>query len=549
MLTYLYDTTLRDGTQGEGVNLSVEDKLKIAKRLDDFGMHYIEGGWPGSNPKDAEFFTRAKTLALKHAKLAAFGSTRKANGNAESDAQIKMLLDAQTPVITMVAKTSPLHVTHVLETTLEENLNMISDSVAYFKQHAKEVLHDAEHFFDGYKLDKAYALATLRAARDAGADWLVLCDTNGGTMPWEIEEIVREVIAEVGGLSNLLVGKTADDRRQTTIVDDRSSVVRRPSSPVKFAIHTHNDAGVGVANALAGVRAGCTQVQATIGGIGERVGNCDMLATLANLRLKLKDECISDDQLRGLTDLSRFVFETANLVPSIRHPYTGQAAFAHKGGIHVAAVLKLEESYQHIDPTLVGNEKRVLVSELSGRGNIAYKAKQFGLNPDSSEVKQALAQVKALENKGFFFEGADASLELLMRRNHSSYIKLFELVDFMVVVEHREGRGVLAEASVKLRVDDETEHTVAEGDGPVAALDMAMRKALLPHYPKLKKVRLIDFKVRIIDSDRATGATTRVTIDSTDGRRNWTTVGCSPNIVDASWQALADSMEYALMIA
>ncbi len=532
MMTYLYDTTLRDGTQGEGVNLSVEDKLKIAKRLDDFGMHYIEGGWPGSNPKDAEFFERAKTLGLKQARLAAFGSTRKANGTVETDSQIKMLLDAQTPVITMVAKTSTLHVTHVLETTLEENLKMISESVAYFKQHGKEVMHDAEHFFDGYKLDKAYALATLRAARDAGANWLVLCDTNGGTMPWEVEAIVSELIQELR-IENAELRKS-----------DPSD-----NSQFQIAIHTHNDAGVGVANALAAIRAGCTQVQATIGGIGERVGNCDMLATLANLRLKLHDDCVNDEQLRGLTDLSRFVFETANLVPSIRHPYIGQAAFAHKGGIHVAAVLKLEESYQHIDPTLVGNEKRVLVSELSGRSNIAYKAKQFGLNPEGGEVKQALAQVKELENRGFFFEGADASLELLMRRNHPSYLRLFELVDFMVVVEHREGRGVLAEASVKLRVDEETEHTVAEGDGPVAALDSAMRKALLPHYPKLKKVRLIDFKVRIIDSDRATGATTRVTIDSTDGRRTWTTVGCSPNIVDASWQALADSMEYALMVA
>ncbi len=543
MMTYLYDTTLRDGTQGEGVNLSVEDKLKLAKRLDDFGMHYIEGGWPGSNPKDAEFFARAKEIQFKHAKLAAFGSTRKANGNVETDPQIKMLLDAQTPVITMVAKTSVLHVTRVLETTLEENLKMISESVAFFKKHGKEVMHDAEHFFDGYKLDKEYSLATLRAARDAGADWLVLCDSNGGSMPWEIEAIVREVIAEVGDLSDLLVSKTEDGGRQTV-----TPVTRHPS-PVKFAIHTHNDAGVGVANALAAVRVGCTQVQATIGGIGERVGNCDMLATLANLKLKLKDDCVSEEQLRGLTELSHFVFETANLVPNIRHPYTGQAAFAHKGGIHVAAVLKLEESYQHIDPTLVGNEKRVLVSELSGRGNISFKAKQFGLNPEGNEVKLALAQVKELENRGFFFEGADASLELLMRRNQSGYLKLFELVDFMVVVEHREGRGVLAEASVKLRVDDEIEHTVAAGDGPVAALDLAMRKALLPHYPKLKKVRLIDFKVRIIDGDRATGATTRVTIDSTDGRRTWTTVGCSPNIVDASWQALADSMEYALMIA
>ena len=534
MMTYLYDTTLRDGTQGEGVNLSVEDKLRIAQRLDVFGMHYIEGGWPGSNPKDAEFFTRAKSISFKHAKLAAFGSTRKANSHAESDAQIKMLLDAATPVVTMVAKTSALHVTHVLETTLDENLNMISDSVAIFKVNGREVMHDAEHFFDGFKLNKDYALATLRAARDAGADWLILCDTNGGTMPWEVEEIVRLTIDHLR--------LTADP-----IVNGRGSETE--SSMVQLGIHTHNDSGVGVANALAAVRAGCTQVQATIGGIGERVGNCDMLATLANLRLKMGDTCVNDEQLRQLTDLSRYVFETANLTPDLRHPYVGQAAFAHKGGIHVAAVLKLEESYQHIDPTRVGNQKRVLVSELSGRGNIAYKAKEFGMNPDSAEVKQVLAQIKDMESRGFFFEGADATLELMLRRNQPNYVKLFELVDFMVVVENREGRGVLSEASVKIRVDDEVEHTVAEGDGPVAALDRAMRKALLPHYPKLKKMRLVDFKVRIIDSDKATDATTRVTIDSTDGKRAWTTVGCSPNIVDASWQALTDSMEYALLVA
>ncbi len=531
MLTYLYDCTLRDGTQGEGVNLSVDDKLKIAQKLDAFGMHYIEGGWPGSNPKDAEFFERAKSLNLKNAKLAAFGSTRRAGGKCETDPQIKMLEDAATPVVTMVAKTSALHVTHVLETTLEENLAMISDSVAHFKALGREVMHDAEHFFDGYKLNKDYALATLRAAKDAGADWLVLCDTNGGTMPWEVDEIVRETMRAL----------MEDGGRQT-------AQGRLPSS-VRFGIHTHNDSGVGVANALAAVRAGCAQVQATINGIGERVGNCDMVATLANLKIKLGDGCVSDDNLRGLTELSRYVFEIANLAPNIRHPYVGQAAFAHKGGIHVAAILKLEESYQHIDPARVGNQKRVLVSELSGRGNIAYKAKEFGMNPESAEVKQALQKVKEMENQGFFFENADASLELLLRRSQPNHPKLFELIDYMVVVENRDGRGVFAEGSVKLRVDDEIAHTVAEGDGPVNALDQAIRKALLPHYPKLKKMRLSDFKVRIIDGDHATAATTRVTIDSTDGRKSWTTVGSSPNIVEASWQALVDSMEYALLIA
>ncbi len=517
MKTALYDCTLRDGTQGEGVNLSVEDKLRIAQRLDEFGFHYIEGGWPGSNPKDAEFFERARGLTFANARLAAFGSTRKAGGRCEDDAQIRMLLEAGTPVVTMVAKTSPLHVTHVLETTLEENLRMIAESVAYCKAAGREVIHDAEHFFDGYKLDREYALATLRAASDAGADWLTLCDTNGGTMPWEIEAIVHDVATTLAG--------------------------------ARLGIHTHNDSGVGVANALAGVRAGCAQVQATINGIGERVGNCDMVATLANLRLKMGDECISDERLRGLTELSRYVFEVANLAHDIRHPYVGQSAFAHKGGIHVAAILKLEESYQHIDPARVGNQKRVLVSELSGRGNVAYKAKAFGLDADSAEVRQVLGQIKNMESRGFFFEGADATLELMLRRAQPNHLKVFELIDFMVVVESRAGRGMLSEASVKMKVDEEISHTVAEGDGPVHALDLAMRKALLPHYPKLRKMRLTDYKVRIIDSDHATGATTRVTIDSTDGRRSWTTVGCSSNIVDASWQALADSFEYALVVA
>lgn len=515
MNTALYDCTLRDGAQGEGVNLSVDDKLKIARRLDAFGMRYIEGGWPGSNPKDAEFFARAREIEFRNAKLAAFGSTRKAGGRCHDDAQIRMLLDAGTPVVTMVAKTSVLHVTRVLETTLDENLRMIGDSVAYCKAAGREVIHDAEHFFDGYKLDRDYALATLRAARDAGADWLVLCDTNGGTMPWEVDAIVREVAAALPG--------------------------------ARLGIHTHNDSGVGVANALAAVRAGCEQVQATINGIGERVGNCDMVATLANLRLKMGDDCVTDERLRGLTELSRFVFEVANLAHDIRHPYVGQAAFAHKGGIHVAAILKQEDSYQHIDPARVGNQKRVLVSELSGRGNVAYKARAFGLDVEGAEVKQVLQQIKDLESQGFFFEGADATLELMLRRAQAGHARPFELIDYMVVVENRDGRGTLSEASVKMRVDDEITHTVAEGDGPVHALDLAMRKALIPHYPSLRQMRLTDYKVRIIDSDRATGATTRVTIDSADGHRAWTTVGSSTNIVDASWRALADSFAYALL--
>ena len=534
MATELYDTTLRDGTQGEGINLSVEDKLRIARRLDEFGMRYIEGGWPGSNPKDAEFFTRAKDLALKHARLAAFGSTRKAKSRCEDDPQIKMLLDAETPVVTMVAKTSTLHVKHVLETTLDENLAMIRDSVTYFKSQGKEVMHDAEHYFDGFKLDKDYALATLRAARDAGADWLVLCETNGGTMPWEVAEIVRVTIAEL-----------TDDEGRTT----DGAAAGRPSS-VRFGIHTHNDAGVGVANALEAVRAGCTQVQGTINGYGERVGNCDLIPVIANLRLKMGDECVSDEQLRGLTDLSHYVAEMANQAPNIRAPYTGHAAFAHKGGIHVAAILKVEESYQHIDPRRVGNSKRVLVSELSGRGNIHYKAQEFGLDVGKEEARRVLQQIKDMESRGFYFEGAEASVELMLRRAQTGYRPPFELIDFLIVVENRQGRGLLAEANVKIRVrngGEEIAHTAAEGDGPVNAMDRALRKALLPHYPQLADVRLADYKVRIIDSDSATAATTRVTIDTRSGHRTWTTVGCSTNIVDASWQALADSIEYALV--
>ncbi len=530
MATALYDTTLRDGAQGEGINLSVEDKLRIARRLDEFGVHYIEGGWPGSNPKDAEFFARAKDLGLKNARLAAFGSTRKAGGQCESDAQINMLLDAETPVVTMVAKTSTLHVKHVLETTLDENLGMIRDSVAYFKARGKEVMHDAEHYFDGFKLDREYALATLRAARDAGADWLVLCDTNGGTMPWEVAEIVRATIDELQE-------------------SNQQSKIQNPESKIRFGIHTHNDAGVAVANALEAVRAGCTQAQGTINGYGERVGNCDLIPVIANLKLKMGDPCVSDAQLRRLTELSHYVAEMANQAPNIRAPYTGHAAFAHKGGIHVAAILKVEESYQHIDPARVGNSKRVLVSELSGRGNIQYKAREFGLDVGKEEARKVLQQIKELESRGFYFEGAEASVELMLRRAQKGYTPPFELIDFLVVVENRQRRGLLAEANVKVRVrngGEEIAHTAAEGDGPVNAMDRALRKALLPHYPQLAEVRLADYKVRILDSDSATAATTRVTIDTRCGSRTWTTVGCSTNIVDASWQALADSIEYAL---
>jgi 2-isopropylmalate synthase len=513
-MIYLYDTTLRDGSQREGVSLSVKDKLKIARRLDEMGFHYIEGGWPGSNPKDVEFFEQARSLSLQNATLSAFGSTRRANTRPEEDANLQALLAAETPAVALVGKSWDLHVSHVLKTTLDENLRMIGESVAFLKAQGREVIYDAEHFFDGYKADPDYALQTLRAAQEAGADCLVLCDTNGGCMPWGIEEtakLVRE---------------------------------RFPNTPL--GVHAHDDSGCAVANTLAAVRAGCVQVQGTINGYGERVGNADFCSLIPNLQLKMGLECLSGDKLARLTELSRFVSETANLGAETHRPYVGISAFAHKGGIHVSAIMKVVDSYQHIDPALVGNEKRVLISELSGRSNVVYKAQEFGLDPDKKEVKEALARIKELENQGFYFEGAEGSVELLLRRAQPGYVPPFELIDLLVIVEQRQGRGLISEATVKVRIGDEVVHTAAEGNGPVNALDKAMRKALLPHYPQLADVQLTDYKVRIIDSDSATAATTRVMIDTSNGHRDWSTVGSSTNIIDASWQALADSLEYGI---
>ncbi len=521
---YIYDTTLRDGAQAEGISFSLEDKVKIAQRLDDIGIPFIEGGWPGSNAKDADFFRRMQTIPLRQAQIAAFGSTRRAGMTCEADPQVAMLLDAATPVVTLVGKSSDLHVTHVLETTLDENLAMIGDTVAYLQGYGRRVFYDAEHYFDGFKANRKYALACVRAAQAAGAEYIILCDTNGGALPWEVEEV------------------TVETRRH---LQEAAAAQGIPSAAL--GIHTHNDGGVAVANALAGVRAGATQVQGTVNGIGERVGNCDLCATIANLQLKLDYRCLADDELRRLTELSRFVAETANVSHDTHQPYVGASAFAHKGGIHVAAVMKVEQSYQHIDPALVGNEKRVLVSELSGRGNLLYKAQEFGMDASKEEVKQVLAQVKELESRGFYFEGAEASVMLMLHRLRPTYRPPFELIDFMVVVEHRQGRGLLAEASVKVRVGDEVMHTAAEGNGPVNALDRALRKALLPHYPHLADVQLADYKVRILDSNAATGATTRVIIDTRNTHSSWSTVGSSTNIIDSSWQALADSMEYALL--
>jgi 2-isopropylmalate synthase len=415
-----------------------------------------------------------------------------------------------------VGKTWTLHVFDVLRTTLDENLRMIGDSVAYLKSHGKTVFYDAEHFFDGYKADPEYALETVRAAQEAGADVVVLCDTNGGSMPWEIEEIVREVARQVD---------------------------------VPLGIHTHDDGGVGVANSLAAVRAGVIQVQGTINGYGERVGNANLCAIIPDLKLKMGIDCVSDEQLRRLTEVSRFVSELANLPHNHRQPYVGASAFAHKGGIHVSAVMRNEHSYQHIDPALVGNEKRVLVSDLSGRGNILYKAGEFGLDGiDPNAAARVLSRIKELENEGFSFESAEASVEMMLRRARPDYKPPFELIDFMVVVEHREGRGLLAEATVKVRVGDQVMHTAAEGNGPVNALDTALRKALKPFYPQLEEFHLSDYKVRILDGRAGTAAKTRVLVDTTNGHQQWSTVGASTNIIEASWQALADSIEYGLTV-
>ncbi len=513
----LYDTTLRDGTQGEGISLSCTDKLKIAQKLDEFGIHYIEGGWPGSNPKDAEFFERQSELKLKHAKIAAFGSTRYKGRTCEEDANIQALVEANTPVVTLVGKSWDLHVHHVLETDDEENLEMIAESVAYFKARDKEVIYDAEHFFDGYKANPDYALLTLKAAASGGADCLVLCDTNGGTTPWEVEEISKRV------------AETFPEQQ--------------------IGIHAHNDCELGVANSLAGIRGGAAHVQGTVNGYGERVGNANLVSIIPDLQLKMGYQCVTPEQLSQLTALSRYVDELANQVPDIHQPFVGHSAFAHKGGIHVAAIRKIEESYQHMNPILIGNRKRTLVSELSGRSNILDKAEELGLDASRDDAKKVLEQIKHLENQGYSFEGAGASVDMMLRRARKDYQSPFTIIDFMVVTENRQGRGLFTEATVKVKVGDEIRHTVAEGNGPVNALNGALRKALHEDFPQLDNIHLRDYKVRILDTGSGTAAKTRVMIDFHEqgSGHSWTTVGAHTNIIEASWRALIDSMEYALL--
>lgn len=513
----LYDTTLRDGTQGEDINLSLTDKIRIAEKLDVFGVHYIEGGWPGSNPKDIAFFDEAKKKKWIHAKIAAFGSTRRAKVPVEKDEQVQLLLQAQTPVVTIYGKSWLLHVHEVLKTTPEENLAMIADTVRYLSNNKREVIFDAEHFFDGYKDNPVYALNAVLAAEKAGAEYAVLCDTNGGTLPSEVARIFSEV------------------KTQTTI---------------KLGIHTHNDSGLGVANALAAVEAGALQVQGTMNGYGERTGNCNMTTVIPNLVLKLQIPVIGKERLKHLSDLSLFIDEVANVRHDIRAPFVGRTAFAHKGGTHVNAVQKVVHSYEHITPESVGNSRRILVGELSGRSNILMKAAELGyqFDKDQGEVKKILSQIKHLESQGYEFEAAEGSLDVLIKKALGKYQKYFELMEYHVNVFKSAGLDALdCEGTVKILIKGEESLTAAEGDGPVNALDGALRKGLEKYYPSIRKISLMDYKVRILDGHKGTKARTRVFIESTDGEKIWGTVGVSDNIIDASWLALVDSIEYYLL--
>jgi 2-isopropylmalate synthase len=519
----LYDTTLRDGTQGENITLSLADKLRIARMLDEFGMPFIEGGWPGSNPKDIEFFAAARTMRWERAKLAAFGMTRHRSNKPGDDPNLRELVAAETPVVTIFGKSWLLHVTEVLGATAAENLDMIADSVGFVVDRGREAVYDAEHFFDGYMADRAYALDTLRAARQAGARTLVLCDTNGGTLTDELVRIIGDVCGTL-------------DREQG-------------APAITWGIHTHNDADLAVANSMAAVAAGVRHVQATINGYGERAGNANIVSILANLALKTPHQLVpaGGGDLAGLTELSRSIAEIANVTPNDYQPYVGRSAFAHKGGVHGAAVAKVERSYQHVDPTAVGNAGRLVVSELGGRANISIRAQQLGHQLEGVIDPRELSNlIKELEADGLAFEGAEASFELLIRRHSVDYVAPFRIVDYTCLIEQRDGRELLAEATVKVEVDGEILHTAADGNGPVHALDAALRKALRAFYPDLDEVHLVDYKVRILDGGAATAARTRVIIDSMDGARTWSTMGSDTNIIAASASALADSLEYAI---
>ena len=515
----VYDTTLRDGTQGEGVSFTVSAKMRVAEKLDQFGIDYVEGGWPGSNPRDMAFFEKARELELGHAKIAAFGSTRRADTPVEEDAQIKLLLDAATPVVTIFGKSWLLHVTDVIRTTPGENIAMIEDSVRYLKEQGKEVVYDAEHFFDGYLDDPDYAISTLEAAERAGADFLVLCETNGGRLVPQVAKITETVVGHF--------------------------------PEAKVGVHCHNDVGVGVAVTLAGVEAGAVMVQGTMNGYGERNGNANLTTIIPNLALKMDKALNCGPNLAKLRDLSLFVDDATNLRPDIRAPYVGSASFAHKGGVHADAASKSDRSYEHVEPALVGNRTRVLVSDMSGRSSIMMKAKEMGVDVESRspEMKAFLEELKKLEFRGYEYEASDASFDLLLRRFLQGAKRPFEVISYHVGIAREEASGEsTSEATVKLRVGEETHHTVAEGNGPVSALDHALRKALEKDFPRISEVRLVDFKVLILESNLGTDAITRVRVESTDGERTWGTMGVSDNVIEASWEALVDSVEYKLSL-
>jgi len=514
----IYDTTLRDGAQGEGVHFSLSDKLRLAERLASYGLHYVEGGWPGSNDKDRDFFIEAGKLRWGSCKLAAFGSTRRPNTETSNDSQVRLLLEAETPVVTIFGKSWLLHVEKVLRTTSTENLRMISDTIALLKKEGREAIYDAEHFFDGYSADSDYALRTLEAAAEAGADFLVLCDTNGGRLPSEIATIVR--------------------------------TVRTRFPKTKVGIHTHNDCGLGVANAVAAVQEGALQIQGTMNGYGERTGNCNLTTLLPLLELKLGKKVLPEGNLAQLFELSTFVDELANLHHDPRAPFVGRTAFAHKGGMHVNAVNKIAASFEHIDPTSVGNHQRILVGELSGGANVMMKARELGIAVEekSTQTRAILAKIKKLEKDGYEFEAADASFELLVRRSLQKIPPPFQIESYKVeVVRARPTARETSRATITVRVGKKLCKTSAQGDGPVNALDAALRKALLPSFPALRKIKLIDYKVRIVSSRGGTAARIRVLVESSDGIREWGTVGVSTNILEASALALTDSLSYFLL--
>ena len=514
----IYDTTLRDGAQSEGISFSVDDKLKIAKRLDEAGVDYIEGGWPGSNPKDEEFFQAIKAVPITHAKIAAFGSTRRANVRPEDDTNLQGLLNSGTPVVTIFGKSWDLHVTDALRVTLEQNLEMIYDSVEFLKKHGKEVIYDAEHFFDGFRANKEYSLQTLKAGASAGADCIVLCDTNGGSLPSDIAAVIDAVRAE---------------------------------TDMPLGIHAHNDSDMAVANSVMAVEKRVLHVQGTVNGYGERCGNADLCSVIPILQLKMQKECVSAESLAEMASLSQYVNEVANVVPNDRQPFVGRSAFAHKAGIHVDAMMKQPLTYEHMKPEDVGNVRRVLISELAGASSIVHKAERYGvdLTKKSPETRELLARIAELENQGFSFEGAEASFELMLQKSVGSYQKLFELKSFRVMVEQRSTDSEpITEATLRVVANGEEMLTVAEGDGPVHALDNALRKALEKLYPEeLKHIKLTDFKVRVLNAKDGTAAGVRTIVESTDGTSSWNTVGVSTNIIEASWRALVDSVEYGLL--